>query len=377
VKTIRLLVIIFSSVIALSAWSQQSPTQPPLPIRPPMSPEALDSAELEEIQRKLEAAQQRLDEAAREVAEHSAQLYQEHIPRLHQIRIERFGGGNGAMLGVHIEEAKDSKGNRVDGVQVVGVTPGGPADEAGIKNGDKIVAVNGQSLQWQDDESPARQLFRTMSEVKPEEHVTVDYVREGQANSVIVATQKMNGFQLFGESDFDFDFDFDVDIDEDKMRAIEDKFIVLNDGIKSMYSFSRQPWHELELMTLTPKLGSYFNVDKGILVVSIGDNDKLALEEGDVIVSIDGRQPNDPAHAIRILSSYQPGETVNFEIMRDRNKRTVKYTIEENNKDVSFHWQPGEGNLSNRSGMPGVQIIPLGNNREVVKYITLDKEDSI
>jgi hypothetical protein len=42
------------------------------------------------------------------------------------------------------------------------------------------------------------------------------------------------------------------------------------------------------------------------------------LEEGDVLLSIDGRVPESPGHAFRILHSYQPGEQVKLKVMRNR-----------------------------------------------------------
>jgi S1-C subfamily serine protease len=44
------------------------------------------------------------------------------------------------------------------------------------------------------------------------------------------------------------------------------------------------------------------------------------LEEGDVILSIGGRTPENPRHAFRILGSYQPGEKVKFDVLRQRKR---------------------------------------------------------
>jgi hypothetical protein len=49
--------------------------------------------------------------------------------------------------------------------------------------------------------------------------------------------------------------------------------------------------------------------------------------DGDVIQSIDGREPKDVRHAMRILSSYQSGETLKLGIMRDKKKRTIEIEI--------------------------------------------------
>jgi S1-C subfamily serine protease len=78
-------------------------------------------------------------------------------------------------------------------------------------------------------------------------------------------------------------------------------------------------------VTLTPKLGRYFGTDKGVLVVRGPRNAEFKLEEGDVIVDIDGRVPQNGAHALRILRSYQPGEKVTLNVLRDR--KPVKLAV--------------------------------------------------
>jgi predicted metalloprotease with PDZ domain len=44
------------------------------------------------------------------------------------------------------------------------------------------------------------------------------------------------------------------------------------------------------------------------------------LEEGDVVLTIGGRTPDSPRHAFRILGSYQPGEKVKLEVLRQRKR---------------------------------------------------------
>jgi S1-C subfamily serine protease len=46
----------------------------------------------------------------------------------------------------------------------------------------------------------------------------------------------------------------------------------------------------------------------------------LKLEEGDVILDIDGRVPTDASHALRILNSYRAGETMKLHIMRQQKR---------------------------------------------------------
>ena len=56
------------------------------------------------------------------------------------------------------------------------------------------------------------------------------------------------------------------------------------------------------------------------------------------ILSIDGRKPTSVAHAMRILGSYESGEELKIEIMRDERKRTI--TLEIPDRRQSANWPP-------------------------------------
>ncbi len=75
-----------------------------------------------------------------------------------------------------------------------------------------------------------------------------------------------------------------------------------------------------ELVELSPQLGQYFGVEKGLLVVHAPRDERLKLKDGDVIVDIDGRAPVNVSHAFQILSSYRPGETLKLHIMRQQKR---------------------------------------------------------
>ncbi|HUG73764.1 MAG TPA: PDZ domain-containing protein [Steroidobacteraceae bacterium] len=74
----------------------------------------------------------------------------------------------------------------------------------------------------------------------------------------------------------------------------------------------------LELAPVSDRLGDYFGVTAGVLVVRTGPGSPYTLQDGDIILSIDGRAPADAQHAARILRSYQPGERVKLRVQRDR-----------------------------------------------------------
>jgi PDZ domain len=90
------------------------------------------------------------------------------------------------------------------------------------------------------------------------------------------------------------------------------------------------PIADLELATLTPRLGSYFGADRGVLVVRAPADGALQLEDGDVILAIDGREPDSGSHATRILASYQPGEKLTLRVMRQHKTQELQATLPAN-----------------------------------------------
>ena len=87
-------------------------------------------------------------------------------------------------------------------------------------------------------------------------------------------------------------------------------------------------------MEITPKLGKYFGTDKGLLVVRAPEDGAGEVEEGDVLMGIDGRVPESPGHAFRILRSYQPGEKLKLDVLRNRKRLEVSVTVP---KDRAMH----------------------------------------
>jgi S1-C subfamily serine protease len=55
----------------------------------------------------------------------------------------------------------------------------------------------------------------------------------------------------------------------------------------------------------------------------------LKVQDGDVILAIDGRQPTSGSHATRILGSYQPGERITLRIVRQHKTVDLEATVPE------------------------------------------------
>ena len=111
----------------------------------------------------------------------------------------------------------------------------------------------------------------------------------------------------------------------------------------------------MELASITPKLGAYFGVNDGVLVVQAPDNSAFKLEDGDVIQAIDGRKPEDGAHALRILRSYKSGEKLSLSVLRQRKPLSLAVVMPDRpDFDEGFPFPPEPG----MPGMPGAPGIP-------------------
>lgn len=278
--------------------------------------QAADQAKLEQ---QLEAARKQLDEAAHQVAELSAQLSRPVIASVMGMDMDMDGHGR-AIIGVQLETAAGGQGARVREV-----SPGGPAAEAGIHTGDIIVAVNGTEVKG---ENPARQVMRLMHPVKPDNKVNVRVLRDGNPRDFTVVARAAPGY-FFAEFP--------------KFPA------ELVSGPRGPLML-QGPVMDMELATLTPQLGRYFGSEKGVLVVRAPADGALKLEDGDVILAIDGRQPESGSHATRILTSYQPGEKLTLRIVRMHKTLDVDTTLPP--RAAHGHVAPGEGHTHRLVPMP-------------------------
>ena len=251
-----------------------------------------------QLQKELDDARSRLDDAARDVADISRQLYGDDMQGAPMP--PPGGKPRGAMLGINIGGSPDL----AEGVEVMGVSPSGPAAAAGLKTGDVIVAIDGKPLKRSGDRAAGRQLVEQMRSTQPGQKVKVDYLRDGKKLSTTVTT---------------------VAAEPPLARMLREHMPMLEGmrippDFEDMLHPGGRGFRALELVPITPKLGQYFGTDRGLLVVKAPPPAQGAagLEEGDVILTIGGRTPENPRHAFRILESYQPGEKVRVEVLRQR-----------------------------------------------------------
>jgi S1-C subfamily serine protease len=311
-------------LFAVSLWvspsfaqdSGSSSAAPPPPPPPPQQGQQPSR----DLEAKLAQARQRLEQAARQVAELSAQLGADARNRAFAIQ-ERFDHG---MIGLQLDPASGP-----DGARVLDVSPGGPAEEAGVRAGDVIIAVNDASIAGK---NTARMLVERMRALRADTKVKVRIKRDGKVKELELTTRPAYQFTFsrFGGGPGPVV----VAPALPAMPALPD----LPGGRDWLYVQALSDETEgMELAKLTPALGWYFGTDKGVLVLRASGNDAFRLKDGDVIVSIDGREPQSGAHATRILRSYQPGERITLKIVRQKRPMSLEVTLPEPTQHHQVH----------------------------------------
>jgi C-terminal processing protease CtpA/Prc len=266
-----------------------------------------------EVDRRMYDAERRMAEAARQMAEMTAH----RLPQLAEVeRHFEFISDDRPRLGVTIGGEGEGP---VDGVPVLAVTPGSAADDAGLRAGDLITSVNDESLGASNPEAASERLLDFMRGVETGDTLALEYTRDGKTGSVEVEPKPVEARVLaFSSNGRGFQMPSSPNIAV--VPGVPNAVAAPN---RFVFEWHSNGWGDMELVELNEGLGKYFGTDDGLLVVNAPEAASWQLEDGDVIQKIDGREPTSVRHALRILSSYQSGESLKIDIMRDKKRRTL------------------------------------------------------
>jgi len=264
---------------------------------------------------------------------------------------------NRGRIGVLVNSGANAETDRY-GAKIDAVTPGGPAEKAGIKAGDIITKFNGTSLagvaaEDADDSGPGMRLIELAHQLEPGDTVRVEYRRGSDTKSATLVAEDLGGYAWTGVMPRMAIPSPRFDMEEFGPMAL------LGDGNRVDFCFG-DSWCELDLVTLNADLGAYFGTREGLLVVKAPADSALPLKSGDVILSIGGRKPTSPAHAMRILRSYDTGEAVSIEIMRHERRQTLSWTVPESSERNFRRLSPGR---NRERGQPSFWKVPRPGQR--------------
>lgn len=252
---------------------------------------------------------------------------QEEAPRARErdrYRVFTWNDNRG-RIGVVVSTEANATTDRL-GARIEGVTPGAPAARAGIRAGDVITKLNGTALggaaaDASDESGPGMKLLELARALEPGDTVRVEYRRGSEVKTATLVAEDLGGDA------------FTMVAPKVRVGPMPDMrmFLPEMDELRGHFEWSgmRSPWSGLEFVSVERDLGEYFGVTEGLLVVKVRADSGMPLRAGDVILAIDGRKPTSPSHALRILRSYEVGESVKLDIQRKQRKQAVTWTVPE------------------------------------------------
>jgi serine protease Do len=180
-----------------------------------------------------------------------------------------------------------------NGVVIMGVEPGSPAEKAGLKGGDVITSVNGHAVKTGND------LVNPIAQAPIGSKVKIDYVRDRQAKETNAVV-------------------------EDRTRVFP------NSSAKQSDSQNENGAAEfgLRVENLTPDRASRVGLEgqKGVLVVDVDPasfGDDLGFARGDVIAEVNRQAVSSVAEYKAAINKLKPGQNVVFKVLRGQENGRV------------------------------------------------------
>lgn len=258
---------------------------------------------------------------------------QEEAPRARERYRVYTWNENRGRIGVVVSTEADAATDR-QGARIEGVTPASPAERAGIKAGDIITKFNGTALggaaaEDRGESGPGMKLLDLARALEPGDTVRVEYRRGSEVKTATMVAEDL------GERTFTMRTPGPMIAPMPDMRMLIPEMEDAQRELEIAVTGIRSPWGGVEFVSVDRELGEYFGVTEGLLVVKVRPDSGMPLKAGDVILGIDGRKPTSPSHALRILRSYEAGETVKLDIQRKQRKQTITWTVPER-EEVHF-----------------------------------------
>ena len=340
---------------------------------------AVQEAELEKMHKELEHARRQLRESSREVARVNREVAR---ARANDSRSRyTFRTSSRPVIGVILGDADDV------GIKVIGVSPDGPSERAGVRQGDVIVAMAGRVLATVDETGNARDGLNTvMNDIKAEEPVIVSVERGDQTLDLTVTpeirepltwktvtrlpsvphapaspasptapssvTDRVVVIENIEVPEIDTEA-ISEHIDQIRIQ-IEERRDFMDSGefaphADHDYEFEFHEFSEmgdfalhdanvwfgmpmtqgLQLAEIDTGLGEYFKTDRGVLVLKAKADNDLQLKSGDVILQVGNIEVNSPAEFMRALRDFHSGDEFEIDIKRKRKDRTLKTVMPE------------------------------------------------
>jgi len=246
----------------------------------------------------------------------------ERASRKHIIEVN--ADSNNRVIKIDREVLKANDSDRVyygflavvedQGWQVLTIIPDSGAAQAGLQKGDLIIEVDGKKTG-----GDGVQLKNLTKQAKAGQKTTFKIKRDNKMKTLKITAQKRSLSDAVLPP---------IPPTPPSVKNIE--FISI-DGDRNVTPYVIMRHHKLQewlgdnhqLIAVNAGLEFYFGTKQGVLIVNVSADNQLALAEGDVILSINGKAVTTPKQAVKALSNLNLSDGFNLEVMRKKEKISI------------------------------------------------------
>jgi S1-C subfamily serine protease len=223
------------------------------------------------------------------------------------------------------------------GAYIQAVTPGGPADKAGLRSGDIITKVGGKEIGSSERQRDgvnqslvSLKLIEVVGALEPGKAVRFDYRRDNSNRNVMITPVEDRSMLVARRTE---------ELPVDRLSTIVERMV---DGVpvapnaprptgrmtmsfpsNSAFTFTTGALARIEMAPMNDKLGAYFGVTSGVLVVNVPAEGNMNLQPGDVITAVDGRRIETPNEFLRVLRTYDAERSFALQVTRQKRQETI------------------------------------------------------
>lgn len=230
--------------------------------------------------------------------------------------LEKFGKVQRGWLGVSLDEEYGP-----DNLIIGSVTQNSPAEKAGLRPGDKLLAIEGKPIHGSSD------VIRLVKSLKPGQKTRIEFIRGRKKEAAVAVIGEYNDRNQWSFARAPGEHLFIIPEMGESLPRLEN-FVFSISGARTL---------GVEVVAMTPELAREFKVKEGngLMISKVYKDtaaDKAGIQPADIIVKIGDREIKQNADMRYALKDLQNNEPLLLHVYRKGDLKKIKIIPDDNTK---------------------------------------------